>query len=187
MMCCSMLSLLTPRQSDQVGGPIGSLREAKKVESYPNYATDSGRFSGFGMTESMQPEKRARVRKVYHTHGWPLAEGTREISGKLSVATLLRWIREAGWRIFMQVSLLRRHQNVIANLQRIFKRAIMIRRYRKWSYRRRLLRWHGRQVQLNKNIDRLTDGRARLFHGPGFGRWTAGLRAQYGLLWADTF
>lgn len=34
---CSMLSLLTPRQSDQVGGPIGSLREAKKVESYPNY------------------------------------------------------------------------------------------------------------------------------------------------------
>jgi hypothetical protein len=32
-----MLSLLTPRQSDQVGGPIGSLREAKKVESYPNY------------------------------------------------------------------------------------------------------------------------------------------------------
>jgi hypothetical protein len=32
-----MLSLLTPKQSDQVGGPIGSLREAKKVESYPNY------------------------------------------------------------------------------------------------------------------------------------------------------
>ena len=29
-----MLSLLTPRQSDSVGGPIGSLREAKKVESY---------------------------------------------------------------------------------------------------------------------------------------------------------
>jgi hypothetical protein len=32
-----MLSLLTPKQSEQVGGPIGSLREAKKVESYPNY------------------------------------------------------------------------------------------------------------------------------------------------------
>jgi len=32
-----MLSLLTPRQSDSVGGPIGSMREAKKVESYPNY------------------------------------------------------------------------------------------------------------------------------------------------------
>ena len=32
-----MLSLLTPRQSDGVGGPIGSMREAKKVESYPNY------------------------------------------------------------------------------------------------------------------------------------------------------
>ena len=38
LMCmCSMLSLLTPRQSDGVGGPIGSMREAKKVESYPNY------------------------------------------------------------------------------------------------------------------------------------------------------
>ena len=33
----SMLSLLTPKHSDQVGGPIGSMREAKKVESYPNY------------------------------------------------------------------------------------------------------------------------------------------------------
>jgi hypothetical protein len=139
------------------------------------------------MTENMLPEKRARTRKVYHTHGWPLAEGTREISGKLSVATLLRWIREAGWRIFMQVSLLRRHQNVITNLQRIFKRAIMIRRYRKWSYRRRLLRWHSREVQLNRNIHGLTDGRARLFHGPAFGRWSHGHRAQYGLLWADTF
>ena len=32
-----MLSLLTPKHSDQVGGPIGSMREAKKVESYPNY------------------------------------------------------------------------------------------------------------------------------------------------------
>eukprot|EP00900_Chrysochromulina_parva_P013423 jgi/Chrpa1/22081/Chrysochromulina_OHIO_Genome00024791-RA len=32
-----MLSLLTPQQSEKVGGPIGSLREAKKVESYPNY------------------------------------------------------------------------------------------------------------------------------------------------------
>ena len=37
MCMCSMLSLLTPRQSDAVGGPIGSMREAKKVESYPNY------------------------------------------------------------------------------------------------------------------------------------------------------
>ena len=35
--CCRMLSLLTPRQSDSVGGPIGSLREAKTVASYPNY------------------------------------------------------------------------------------------------------------------------------------------------------
>jgi hypothetical protein len=33
----SMLSLLTPRQSDSVGGPIGSLSEAKTVASYPNY------------------------------------------------------------------------------------------------------------------------------------------------------
>jgi hypothetical protein len=32
-----MLSLLTPRQSDSVGGPIGSLSEAKTVASYPNY------------------------------------------------------------------------------------------------------------------------------------------------------
>jgi hypothetical protein len=32
-----MLSLLTPRQSEKVGGPIGSLREAKTVASYPNY------------------------------------------------------------------------------------------------------------------------------------------------------
>jgi hypothetical protein len=32
-----MLSLLTPRQSDSVGGPIGSMREAKTVASYPNY------------------------------------------------------------------------------------------------------------------------------------------------------
>ena len=32
-----MLSLLTPRQSDGVGGPIGSMREAKAVASYPNY------------------------------------------------------------------------------------------------------------------------------------------------------
>ena len=32
-----MLSLLTPRQSDAVGGPIGSMREAKTVASYPNY------------------------------------------------------------------------------------------------------------------------------------------------------
>ena len=138
------------------------------------------------MMENMLPEKRARVRKVYHTHGWPLAVGTREISGKLSVATLLRWIREAGWRIFMQVSLLRRHQNVITNLQRIFKRAIMIRRYRKWSYRRHLLKWHSREVQLNRNIHDLTDGRARLFHGPGFGRWSHGHRAQNGLYLWDT-
>jgi hypothetical protein len=35
--CVSMLSLLTPRQSDSVGGPIGSMREAKTVASYPNY------------------------------------------------------------------------------------------------------------------------------------------------------
>ncbi len=35
--CCRMLSLLTPRQSDSVGGPIGSLSEAKTVASYPNY------------------------------------------------------------------------------------------------------------------------------------------------------
>ncbi len=35
--CCRMLSLLTPRQSDSVGGPIGSLREANTVASYPNY------------------------------------------------------------------------------------------------------------------------------------------------------
>ena len=33
----SMLSLLTPKHSDQVGGPIGSMREAKQVQSYPNY------------------------------------------------------------------------------------------------------------------------------------------------------
>ena len=32
-----MLTLLTPRQSDAVGGPIGSMREAKTVASYPNY------------------------------------------------------------------------------------------------------------------------------------------------------
>jgi hypothetical protein len=32
-----MLSLLTPKQSEKVGGPIGSLREAKTVASYPNY------------------------------------------------------------------------------------------------------------------------------------------------------
>jgi hypothetical protein len=32
-----MLSLLTPQQSEKVGGPIGSLREAKTVASYPNY------------------------------------------------------------------------------------------------------------------------------------------------------
>ena len=32
-----MLSTLTPRQSDAVGGPIGSMREAKTVASYPNY------------------------------------------------------------------------------------------------------------------------------------------------------
>ena len=32
-----MLTLLTPRQSDAVGGPIGSMHEAKTVASYPNY------------------------------------------------------------------------------------------------------------------------------------------------------
>ena len=38
----NMLSLLTPRQSDKVGGPIGSLREAKTVASYPNLAKRLG-------------------------------------------------------------------------------------------------------------------------------------------------
>ena len=32
-----MLTTLTPLQSDAVGGPIGSMREAKTVASYPNY------------------------------------------------------------------------------------------------------------------------------------------------------